>query len=76
MKTISETKELLKPLESHENLVYIIDSFYFAKSNSELNQLKDIKDLIYLIQISDLKYESETELSNLKESDRLFPGEG
>jgi sugar phosphate isomerase/epimerase len=76
IKTLFEAKEVLKPLESQENVGYIIDTFYFALSNSELNQLNDIKELLFLIQLSDLKYESSSDLTSLNESDRLFPGEG
>ncbi len=76
IKTLSDAKEVLKPFVDQENLGYIIDLFYFIKSNSEFDQLNDIKDSIILIQISDLKYESSSEVFELNESDRLFPGEG
>ena len=76
IKTLTEAKETLKPLESQGNVGYVIDTFYFAKSNAELDQLIDIKEFIHLIQLCDLKYESESDLVNLTETDRLFPGKG
>jgi len=77
--TLDEAKEVVKPLESYENLGYVIDTFHFAKSNADFSQLSDIKDFIFLIQLSDLKYEKSDQddyLVSLKNSDRLFPGEG
>jgi len=64
--TLSEAKEVINPLESQENLGYVIDSFHFAKSNAGLNQLNEIKDLIFLIQLSDINDDLE----------RIFPGNG
>lgn len=74
--TLSNAKEVVGSLESLENLGYIIDMFHFIKSKAEPEQLKDIKRFIFLIQLADLKYDSLEKLSLLKDSNRVFPGEG
>ncbi len=77
--TLDDAKEILKPLESEENIGYIIDTFHFAKSRANLNQLKDIRDLIYLIQLGDLIYDQTTQTDEIESNNnqvRLFPGEG
>ncbi len=74
--TLSNAKEVVGSLESLENLGYIIDTFHFIKSMAEREQLKDIKRFIFLIQLADLKYDSLEKLSLLKDSNRVFPGEG
>jgi len=77
--TLNEAKEVLKPLQSLENIGYIIDSFHLAKSKTNFNELNDIKDFIFLIQLSDLKYNLNNqvdELNALNDSERIFPGEG
>ena len=71
--TLDEAIEVLKPLESIENLGYIIDAFHIAKSESDYSRLKDINDLIFLIQLSDIKHESESSSDSFI---RVFPGEG
>ena len=38
--------------------------------------IKDIKDLILLIQLSDINYENKDDLPNIVSSDRILPGEG
>ncbi len=77
--TLDDAKEILKPLESEENIGYIIDTFHFAKSRANLNQLKDIRDLVYLIQLGDLIYDQTTQTDEIESNNsqvRLFPGEG
>ena len=74
--TLNDTKEVLKPLESRENVGCVIDTFSLIKNDSDINALSDIKELIWLVQLSDLKYESKDELSNIVSSDRIFPGDG
>ncbi|MFX1257286.1 MAG: sugar phosphate isomerase/epimerase family protein [Promethearchaeota archaeon] len=78
--TLSEAKKVLMPLKGiQENLGYIIDTFHYAKSKEDYNQLKEINLLTFLIQLSDLKYDIKNSINNsnsLKDSERIFPGEG
>jgi len=74
--TLNDAKEVLKPLESRENLGYVVDTFSLAKNNIEFNQLSDIRELMWIVQMSDLKYESIDDLAEIVESDRIFPGNG
>ena len=74
--TLNDAKEVLNLLESRENVGYIIDTFSLAKNDIDFDQLRDIKELIWLVQLSDIKYESIDELPEIDESDRIFPGNG
>lgn len=77
--TLEDAIEIFKPLESQENLGYVIDSFHIAKSKSNYSQLSEIKQLLFLIQLGDLKHEnnnSTDDLTALKDVKRVFPGEG
>jgi len=75
--TLSDAIEVLETFESQENLGYIIDLFHVKKSGSDYNQLKNIKDHIFLIQLSDLKYDKEN-ITDISKSlvERVYPGEG
>lgn len=64
---LHEAKEILKPLESQENLGYVIDTFYLKVNFNEIN---DIRELISLIRLADFNENSGEDL------ERLFPGEG
>ncbi len=55
--TLNDAMEVLEPFESQENLGYIINTRYI--SGSDYNQLKKIKDFIFLIKLTDLKYDEE-----------------
>jgi sugar phosphate isomerase/epimerase len=74
--TLKDAIEILAPMESIDNLGYIIDSFHIAKSKSDYTQLKNIKNLIFLIQLADIKYDKENLNDDLKSITRVFPGEG
>lgn len=74
--TLKDAKEVLNPLESRENVGYVIDTFSLAKNNIDFNQLHDIKELIWLVQLSDIKHESIDDLPEIVELDRIFPGDG
>ena len=77
--TLDEAKEVLKPLESQENVGYIIDTFNLAKSGANINELREIKDFIFLIQLSDLIYDPNSkseDLISIEDSNRVFPGRG
>ncbi len=77
--TLDDAKKILKPLESEENIGYIIDTFHFANCRANLNQLNEIKEFIYLIQICDLMYDQTTQTDENTSNNnqvRLFPGEG
>lgn len=77
--TLNDAIEVLEPFESQENVGYIVDTFHIAKSESDYSRLKNIKDFIFLIQLSDLKYDKEgvPDISiSLKDAKRVFPGEG
>jgi len=65
-----DAKEVLKPLESQENLGYIIDTFYFAKFDVNFDEISDIRKLIYLIKLADFNEDL------VENENRLFPGEG
>jgi sugar phosphate isomerase/epimerase len=67
---LEHAKEIIKPLESLENIGYIIDIFHLVRNKIDFNQLIDIKKLIFLIRIADFR-NIENEI--LK---RLFPGKG
>ena len=75
--TLNDAIEVLETFESQENLGYIIDLFHVKKSGSDYNQLKNIKDHIFLIQLSDLKYDKEN-ITDISKSlvERVYPGEG
>ena len=68
--TLQDAKTVLNSIEGQENLGYILDTFYFAKYDIDLNMIKDIKDLIFLIRLADF---DEKLSENIK---KLFPGEG
>ena len=77
--TLEEAKEVLKPLESQENVGYIIDTFTLAKSEAHINDLREIKDFIFLIQLGDLIYDRNSkseDLISIEDSNRVFPGRG
>jgi len=74
--TLNEAMEVLEPLESSENVGYIIDTFSLIKNNINVNLLNEIKELICLVQLSDVKHEIKEVLPNIVSSDRIFPGEG
>lgn len=74
--SLEDAKKVIIPLESQENLGFVIDTFHFAKCEANFNQLKDIKDSIFLIQLSDMKFDTSDDLFALKNSDRLIPGKG
>jgi sugar phosphate isomerase/epimerase len=74
--TLNDAKEVLNPLESRENVGYVIDTFSLIKNDNNINILSDIKELIWLIQLSDVKYETKDDLQNIVSSDRIFPGDG
>lgn len=78
--TLDEAKEVLKPfIESQENVGYIIDTFNLAKSGANINELREIKDFIFLIQLGDLIYDPNSkseDLISIDDSNRVFPGRG
>lgn len=77
--SLKEAKELMKPLEYIENLGYVIDSFHFAKSQGDLEELYEVRKLIYLVQLSDLSFnslKSQREITSLDDDARVFPGKG
>ncbi|MHA1292590.1 MAG: sugar phosphate isomerase/epimerase family protein [Promethearchaeota archaeon] len=76
IQTISDAIDVIQPLESQENVGYVIDTFHFAKSTEDISQIYKIKEFLYLIQLSDLIYKDYEDIQYLKESDRIFPGEG
>ena len=77
--TLDEAKEVLKPLESQENVGYIIDTFTLAKTGADINELREIKDFIFLIQLGDLLYDPNSkseDLISIDDSNRIPPGRG
>lgn len=77
--TLNDAKEVLRPLESQENVGYIIDTFSLAKSGADINDLREIKDSIFLIQLGDLIYDTNSkseDLISIDDSNRVFPGRG
>jgi sugar phosphate isomerase/epimerase len=77
--TLNDAKEVLRPLESQENVGYIIDTFSLAKSGADINELREIKDSIFLIQLGDLIYDPNSkseDLISIEDSNRVFPGRG
>ena len=76
---LNEAKSVMNLLTYNENVGYIIDTFYLAIAETDLEQIKSVKGSIFLIQLSDLKYveePSESDQKNLKKAERVFPGEG
>ncbi|MFO7797449.1 MAG: sugar phosphate isomerase/epimerase [Promethearchaeia archaeon] len=74
--TLSQAKDILKPLVSQENLGYIIDTFYLSVDMTKIEELKEIINQIYLFQLSDVNPYIKYQTSNLKEEFRTFPGNG
>ena len=77
--TLDDAIEVLRPLESQENVGYIIDTFNLAKSGADINKLGEIKDYLFLIQLGDMIYDPNSkseDLLSIKESNRVFPGRG
>jgi len=77
--TLDDAKEVVKPLESQENVGYIIDTFSLAKNGADINELREIKDFIFLIQLGDLIYDPNSkpeDLISIEDSNRVFPGRG
>jgi sugar phosphate isomerase/epimerase len=77
--TLEQTKEIMNQLKSQENLGYIIDTFYLSKTKEPFENLKEVRDFIYLIQLSDhlfKNYDSREEILESDEENRLLPGEG
>ncbi|MBD3254345.1 MAG: TIM barrel protein [Candidatus Lokiarchaeota archaeon] len=75
-----QAKKVLDPLKSQENLGFVIDTFEFYKSESDINELKDVIDFVYLVQLSDiLEVSNKTEYNkddSYKKYSRVFPGGG
>ncbi|TFG03742.1 MAG: sugar phosphate isomerase/epimerase [Promethearchaeota archaeon] len=67
---LNDAKKVLKPLESQENLGYLIDTFNLAKNNTNFNQLDEIKEYLFLIRLTDYVRGFNSNL------ERLLPGEG
>ena len=77
--TLDDAKEVLRPLEFLENVGYIIDTFSLAKSGADINELREIKDYIFLTQLGDLIYDPNSkpeDLISIEDSNRVFPGRG
>jgi sugar phosphate isomerase/epimerase len=74
--SLSETKKVLKPLISQENVGYIIDTFYLANNETGIEDLKDIMNQIFLIQLGDINPLIESDALELEEKHRIFPGKG
>jgi len=74
--SLKETKDILQPLESLENIGYVIDCFHFIKNNEEFNLLKDIKEYIYTVQLCNLKFTSIDDLDDLDDTERKFLADG
>ena len=55
---------------------YIIDIFHLIKCGAEFNGLKEVIKQIFLIQLSDIKYEENVDLASMMDSERIIPGEG
>ena len=77
--SLKEAVNLIEPLKYQENLGLIIDTYHLILNNSDYTQLDSIRDLIYLIQLSDVEYDTEASDKNeedKKKVSRLLPGEG
>ncbi|MBD3195536.1 MAG: hypothetical protein GF317_10800 [Candidatus Lokiarchaeota archaeon] len=73
---LEAAKLVLQPLYSYENLGYIIDTFYFGKNETDFEELFEIKDHIFLIQLADFIKVSEEKLRSIDDNNREFPGMG
>lgn len=76
IKNLENAREVLNPLRSQVNIGYIIDLFHFLKSESKKENLKEINDYIFLVQLCDFNLERDWIPTDLKEEDRNFPGQG
>ncbi|MFX1275113.1 MAG: sugar phosphate isomerase/epimerase family protein [Promethearchaeota archaeon] len=74
--TFSDAKEVMDDLEAIDNLGYVIDVFHFFKSNENFKRINDIREKIFLIQLSDVKFTDKEELDSIEDKDRTIPGEG
>lgn len=76
VRSLQETKDILQPLESLENIGYVIDCFHFIKSEGDFNSLKDIKEYIYIVQLCNLRFTSIDDLDNSNDSERNLLDDG
>ncbi|MHA1150776.1 MAG: sugar phosphate isomerase/epimerase family protein [Promethearchaeota archaeon] len=67
---LSETIQIVKPLESKENIGCIVDLFWLFKSQEQYSDLIEIKNQIFLIQLCDIKIDA------MDDPKRLIPGKG
>ena len=76
IQTLKDAKEAMENLEDLENLGYVIDVYHFASNQTDLNQLEDIKDVLFLVQLCDIDQEAKEDPQKEANPDRLFIGEG
>ena len=74
--TLNDAKEVFKSLESRENVGYVIDTFSLIINDTDINQLNEIKEFIWIVQLSDISYETKDNIPNIVNADRIFPGDG
>ena len=61
---------------SNPEIGFIIDTYYLGKSKEEFNNIIDVIDVIFLLQLGDF-IENQSELEdNENQDNRIFPGEG
>jgi len=77
--TLNEAQKVMNPLIDQENLGYVIDTFYLAKSGEKMKRVKNILKsaaYIYLFQLADINVEEYDDPIEIKNQQRLIPGEG
>lgn len=75
-KTLSDAWEIVRAAES-SSAGFLIDVFHFYKGESSIEEFKKIPgEKISLIHINDIKSHSGLPKEELKDGDRVFPGQG
>ena len=74
--TFSDAKLVIEALEGIENVGYVIDLFHLYKSNEIFKVLNEIRENLFLIQLSDFREVDMKGEQLMDDIDRIIPGEG
>ncbi len=76
IQTLQEAKKVLNSFTDQDTLGYILDTYHLGKNNDIFENIIDIIDDIYLIQLSDFMNTLEDIEDSPEINKRFFPGEG
>ncbi|HMF31806.1 MAG TPA: sugar phosphate isomerase/epimerase [Candidatus Lokiarchaeia archaeon] len=69
-------RQIVEPLYSTiENVGFVIDTFHFLVGGCKIDDLKGLESL-FMVHVNDLPFSPGDDLSEKKDADRVFPGEG